>query len=32
MKRAKPHESGNRRKAFTLAEVLVCCVLVADGS
>jgi len=31
MTRAKTHESGNRRKAFTLAEVLVCCVLVVLG-
>ncbi len=31
MTRAKTHESGNRWKAFTLAEVLVCCVLVILG-
>ena len=31
MKRAKTHAAGSTRKAFTLAEVLVCCVLVVLG-
>jgi len=31
MTSAKTHESENRRKAFTLVEVLVCCVLVVLG-
>ena len=31
MKRAKTRAAGSTRKAFTLAEVLVCCVLVILG-
>jgi len=31
MTRTKKHAAGSTRKAFTLAEVLVCCVLVVLG-